>query len=182
MRGQSPFRSSWKIHPFWEEGTFPERMRSMCVTWELTQPRWWARSWRETHNWRGLWASPGSQSTGSLISRLQSCGTGNKRIGQSYQFAAGSKNRRLIRLLFSISSLFHNPRFSGYIRSCSHVSREEGRKRKSWDDTYAIPGWKYEEGRGGGEPLDERLLEPNRHSAERLKKKTICSNNRETIG
>ena len=39
-------------------------------------------------------------------------------------------------------------------------------------DTYAIPGWKYEERRGGGEPLDERLLEPNRHSAERLKKKT----------
>ena len=165
----------------------------MSVTWELTQPRWWARSWRETHNWRGSWASPGSQSTGSLISRLQSCGTGNKRIDQlSYQFAAGSKNRRLIRLLFPISSLFHNPRFSGYIRSCSHVSREEGRKRKSWDDTYAIPrrkydtyaipGWEYEERRGGGEPLDERLLEPNRHSAERLKKKTICSNNRATIG
>ena len=164
----------------------------MCVTWELTQPRWWARSWRETHNWRGLWASPGSQSTGSLISRLQSCGTGNKRIDQSYQFAAGSKNRRLIRLLFSISSLFHNLRFSGYIRSCSHVSSEEGRKRKSWDDTctipgwkydtYAIPWWKYEERRGSGEPLDERLLEPNRHSAERLKKKTICSNNRATIG
>ena len=100
-------------HPFWLEGT-SLRMKSMRVTWELTQPRWSARSLRETHNWRGWWASQGSQSTGSPISRLQSCGTGNKRdsttwwIYQSYQFAAGSKNRRLIRLLFSISSLFHS--------------------------------------------------------------------------
>ena len=39
-----------------------------------------------------------------------------------------------------------------------------------WIDTYAIPGWKYEEWRRGREPLDERLLEPNWHSAECLKK------------